>query len=244
MTIFALTVGHNEEHRYLRSMLANVREWTDVHFFYDDRSDDETYNIAFRSRCITYRRSLGSPSFAENEGEFRGRAWQAFEAVCTPREGDWVLVIDCDEMLVGDGRPVGEALDDVLCSVEKGAVDLNIPEVFGFDSDGCPLVRVDGLWGTIHAPRLFTYRSGGSYFPGKVGVPAVPSYVMAAHWESTSLISLMHFGYAKEIDQIIKFNRYFNQPGHLEAHVKSIMTDQKQLVRWEYPLVGNMHYRG
>jgi hypothetical protein len=224
-------------------MLANVRDWADVHFFYDDQSTDDTFFTALRAGCYMASRHRDEPSFEMDEGFFRGTAWRVFEQECLPKEGDWVLVIDCDEMLVGDGRPIHEALGDVLCAANQGAVDLNIPEVFGFDSDGCPLVRVDRLWGTIHAPRLFTYRRGGMFTAGKVGVPAVPTYVMGTHWQQTDLISLMHFGYADQEDRQVKFKRYSGVPGHLNAHVASIV-EEPALVRWEYPLVGRMHYRG
>jgi hypothetical protein len=66
---------------------------------------------------------------------------------------------------------------------------------------------------------------------------------MGAHWRQTDLISLMHFGYATETDLIEKYWRYAGVPGHNAAHVHSINTEPT-LVRWEYPLVGRMHYRG
>lgn len=225
-------------HRYLESMLVHAANTLDQLFFYDDQSTDGTFDLA-SVYAETVSRPHEAPSFAQDEGLFRGAAWRAFEETMVPEPGDWVLVIDCDEQLVGDGRPTKEALLDVICSADEGAVDLNVPEVFGFDQDGCPLVRVDGLWGTIHAPRLFTYRSGGNFSQGRFGVPAVPGYVMATHWETTDLISLMHFGYAAEEDRVAKWQRYRGQPGHNLDHVNSITTT-RQMVRWEFPPVEKM----
>jgi hypothetical protein len=118
------------------------------------------------------------------------------------------------------------------------AVDIAIPEVFGFDQDGMPLIRTDGLWSTIHAPRLFAWRPGGTYAIGDFGVPAVPSYVMASPWFSADNISLMHYGYADPFDQKSKYERYRGHNGHANAHVESIMA-QRTLVRWDAPYVGS-----
>jgi len=46
MRIFGLTVGRNEAGRYLETMLWHMHGIVDNHFFFDDRSDDETVSIA------------------------------------------------------------------------------------------------------------------------------------------------------------------------------------------------------
>ena len=255
MTIYALTVAKNEEHRYLRSFLDNVSEWADQHFFYDDRSDDNTFKTALirgRPNLTAALRSLDSPSFEQDEGMFRQAAWSSFERHCLPKEGDWVLVIDCDEMLVGNGRyqpylpkGTGNAVFAALrseCASLHGPCSLAFHEVFGWQ-DGIPLVRMDGFWGIGFAPRLFPYKSGAFFAPGKIGVPAVPSYVMAdtANWAGTDQISVMHFGYANQADWQVKFARYKGVPGHHPTHIDSIL-GEKDLVPWWGGTIGEMKY--
>lgn len=238
MRLFALTVGRNEQDRYLESMLRHTAWIVDGHFFYDDQSTDETAAIAERAGCRVKVRPEGEVSFAQNEGVFRGAAWAAFEETVQPQDGDWVIVIDCDEFIVSygdhatDSRLVRSALESLTDFVSDIAVNIDIPEVFGFDHDGRPLIRVDRLWGTIHAPRLFRYRPGGAFATGVVGVPAVPNYVMGGSWYSTDALQIMHYGYANPHDRAVKYDRYSGQGGHSNAHVESILSDS-ELVRWE-----------
>jgi hypothetical protein len=244
MRIFAFTVGRNEENRYLYSFLTNVAAWADVHFFFDDRSDDDTAAMAWEAGAVVSVRHERAVSFEQDEGLFRGTAWQIFEETCHPETGDWVFVIDCDEMLVGLTGSVRDALGLVLGATNQEAVDIKIPEVFGYDDDGTPLVRTDRLWGTVHGPRLFMYRPGGRFNSAKVGAWGQPHYVMYTPRSYTDVLYLMHFGYAFEGDAVVKFNRYINQPGHAADHVISIMSFDKHLVRWDYALPGTMVYRG
>jgi hypothetical protein len=234
MDIYALTVGRNEQPRYLKSFLENVSEWATDHFFYDDQSTDDTALIAQEYATVRVRND-SLPSFAEDEGMFRQSAWIMFEAAMEPREGDWVLVIDCDEALVGHpDRPVRESLIETCEAALHGPVCLAFHEVFGLSRGGVPLVRVDGFWGQGFAPRLFTYREGGTFTPGKVGVPAVPSYVMADqnHWRQTDAVSVLHYGYANSIDWPLKYQRYKGVPGHHPDHIESIISQYKELVPW------------
>lgn len=247
MRIFGLTVGRNEAERYLDPMLAHMRDILGGHFFYDDRSDDQTPYIAgFRSCDVMIRRE-DMASFVENEGEFRGDAWRAFEFCMRPQEGDWVLVIDCDEVLVSsygaDPMAVQSVLESTITAAGNHPVNLTIPEVFGFSVNGKPLVRVDALWNTIHAPRLFPYRKGGHYFSGEFGVPAVPTYVQSSSWHTTEELSLMHYGYAHLSDQKSKYDRYNRRYGHSHEHVQSIISPPT-LVEWQFPYVKEMRVNG
>jgi hypothetical protein len=248
--VLGLTVGRNEERRYLKPMLEYMKTVLDRHFFYDDWSTDNTPVIAKAAGCRVFPRAETTPSFLENEGAFRAGAWEAFELCMNPQPNDWVLVIDCDEVLVTTIHDA-ECSNNVLGLRTKAwllhnvvddlvGIDLNIPEVFGYDPHGRPLERTDKLWGTIHAPRLFQYRPGGSYVLGDFGVPAVPSYVMGGRWGNTDVLALMHYGYASRRDQENKYARYVGKVGHSNNHVDSIMDIEKKLVPWQGPYVEAM----
>jgi hypothetical protein len=245
MRIFGLTVGRNEASRYLIPMLEHHLDILDDLFFYDDRSTDETPEIAHDLNCSGEIRADFIPSFAEDEGMFRGGAWDAFQNHMAPRPGDWILVIDCDELLVcwhsAHPADVRDSLEKVIHAAGSHvAVNLDIPEVFGFDEDGCPLIRTDRLWGTIHAPRLFAFRPNGQYVQGEVGAPAVPNYVMGGPWYQTDTVAILHYGYADLKDQLLKYERYRFRLGHSSAHVESILADDKQLVRSPWPYRSTM----
>jgi len=249
--LLGLTVGRNEEYRYLKPMLSYMSGVLDEHFFYNDQSTDDTGLIAIDAGCRTSTRPDSVPRFMEDEGAFRAAAWAEFELVMRPGPGDWVLVIDCDEVIVATEVVDLDEYDEILALRTKAwvyyvaretssPVDLNIPEVWGI-SEGCPFVRVDRLWGAIHAPRLFPYKPGGTFFPGKFGVPAVPQHVQRGPWANTNKLALMHYGYADPRDQSKKYDRYSGQQGHSNQHVESIVAKTgKEFAWWTGPYVKAM----
>ena len=240
MRIFALTVGRNEAHRYLIPMLVHSLEIFDDVFFFDDQSDDETVPIVAELNASGRIRPNSTPSFLDDEGAFRAAAFEAMEEDLGLQLGDWIFVLDCDESVVSeygaDPSAVRSCLEKIVVAAgSQVAVQLTIPEVFGIDDDGVPLVRMDRLWNTIFAPRLFAYRPGAQFFqgPGQFGVPCVPTYVMAnRNWFGTDLINILHYGYAEGADQVAKYNRYSMRPGHSNDHVQSILAPDKVLHRW------------
>lgn len=248
MRLLSFTVGRNETQRYLRPMLQRLSTIVDGMFFYDDDSTDATTTVAQDAGCNTSIRSFCPgrvPTFMEHEGFFRQGAWDQFEKSMHPREDDWVLAIDCDEFLVTRSiQTVKQAVvEEIVNAVFSGrnSIMLDIHEVFGLSSEGTPLVRVDRLWGTIHAPRLFRYRYGGQYANQKMGVPAVPTYVMAEPFWTTHNLALLHYGYAREEDQKAKYERYTTSPeGHSSKHVQSIMVEDKTLIPWDGSVPGEL----
>jgi hypothetical protein len=221
-------------------MLVHSLQVFDDVYFYDDQSDDETPDIVAELNCSGRVRPDEVPTFVDDEGAFRAAAWMGMEEDLGLQPGDWVCVIDCDESLVSDfgADPaiVRDTMEKVITAAgSQVAVQLTIPEVFGLDEDGVPLVRMDRLWNTIFAPRLFAYRPGAQFFqgPGQFGVPSVPSYVMAnRNWFGTDLLTLLHYGYAEGADQVSKYNRYTGRLGHSNEHVQSILATDKVLHRW------------
>jgi len=247
MKLFAMTVSYNEAERYLESMVINTREIVDEHFVFDDDSSDDTVEIAADYGCTVIRRSIECPSFLTCEGLFRQQAWRSFEAACQPDPGDWVLVIDCDEVAVSLGEEDTHSTVDsaISCAVRQRAlgVTVHISEVFGVDDQG-PLVRVDKQWGTIAGPRLVEYRAGGTWPARGLGVPGIPTYAWSGPFAAWPTFGLLHYGYARVEDRQAKYERYHADPGHGSAHVESILDALPVLERWRYGQVPEMIYRG
>jgi len=206
MRIFGLTVGRNEAGRYLETMLWHMHGIVDNHFFFDDRSDDETVSIA-EEYCVVTVRPDAAASFSENEGAFRGQAWKSFEHAMRPVVGDWVLVIDCDEVLVGNHQFVGDPNSHRSCLFRpflrsgRVAIDLAILKCGDFMMR-TTAAHLPGMTVFGNNPRSSTFRlhARGSYFQGPYGVPAIPNYAQRGPWDSTDEVSLMHYGYADERD--------------------------------------------
>jgi hypothetical protein len=225
-------------------MAEHVVQVVDKAYFYDDNSDDDSLDIVDAIGNTMWSSRSDGTSFLEHEGKFRQAMWSAFEGCCFPKSGDWVLAIDADELLSSTGTNccLRCELDKVIELAEKqGAksVLLPVPEVFALDDDGTPLVRKDGLWGTIAGTRLFRYEKNGVYRDKAMGCGAEPTYVAQSKISRQSLgLHLMHFGYADKADQLAKFTRYtsLQSHGHLDAHVTSIVTTPT-LERWVGPKV-------
>lgn len=237
--IFSLTVTRNEEHRYLAAMLSQLAPVVDGRFVFDDCSTDRTADIALAAGCTVIRREENSPtpSFLEHEGRFRQAAWDEFEFWMEPQPEDWVLAIDSDEFLASHNWDMRDCLQrNIRAAGDRGSIALRIPEVFGVDDDGCPLIRTDGFWDTISARRLFRYQPGGRFRDKAMGCGSEPTYVAAIPSAAPVDLTLLHYGYAAEADQQAKHERYtsLSDNGHDGSHVASIV-GRKTLERWDGP---------
>lgn len=244
MRLHALTVGRNEADRYLRTMLAHTTQIVDTHFFMDDRSDDNTAELAAEFCTVVEQRHPEVESFLEHEGKFRQYAYECFVASIQPDLGDWVLAIDCDELLVSDlGDDPGTVrakLDEAIIRAgSKNAIIMPVPECFGFDDDGTPLCRTDGFWGGIRGTRLYRWQPGGTFAMKRMGSGSEPTYATKPpHSTDNAGVHIMHFGYADPADVQAKYARYnATDHGHNDRHVQSIIT-RPSLKRWHAPFSG------
>lgn len=235
MRLFSVTVTRNEQHRYLTHMLGNLDGQVDASFIYDDASTDLTPWICERLGCVVVRRPDDRPSFIENERLFRTEAWVEFEQACRPAAGDWVLVLDADELPVAPLRLGGFMRSLAAAATEAGqvGVDVPIPEVWEVFPE--LMVRTDGWWGRLSAPRFFAYRPEG--FMPQLG--CVPDYVQAPYFPNDEFgphgLSLLHLGYVRAEDRAAKYERYAGGMGnHNPAHVRSIL-NPPDLCRWAGP---------
>lgn len=221
-------------------MMSQTTSLVDELFYYDDQSTDDSLDVVAQFGNVHRTvRPDGVPSFIEHEGKFRQDAWNAFTGTLPLKEGDWVLAIDTDEVLtrLSDGNCCLRCeVDQAIDSAERiGALSvvLPVPEIFAVE-DGVPMMRVDGLWGTIRGTRLFKYRPGGVFTDKSMGCGSEPTYVVHGTKSQYAVgLHLMHFGYADPRDLATKYRRYSDllNHGHNDGHVRSIVT-QPTLQPW------------
>jgi glycosyltransferase involved in cell wall biosynthesis len=227
-------VARNEAGRYLDTVLAALSPFVHEIHIYDDLSTDDTPQLAtggYGARVT--RRPPTVPAFLAHEGEFRQAAWRAFEEELRPCGDDWVLCLDADEVLVApDGL-----LPAINAAGPCSSVVIPIPEVFGLADDGTVLIRTDGFWRRLEAPRLIRYREGGLFRHAEMGCGSTPTYpnVDVQSMENKG-VQLLHLGYLDGQDRIDKHNRYAGRTGHSAAHVSSILT-APTLQAWQGPEV-------
>lgn len=226
MRIITLICARNEADRYLAECLEwNSRQSDDLLLF-DDRSTDNTLEIALEAGVHTVLRAEDQPSFAENEGEFRMSAWRAMESCLLPAIGDWVVCLDADEFIVGD-------LEDFLFPRHETALKVHIHECFG-ELDGVPQIRKDGFWGDIWGARIGRYRPGLNYAPISLGGGSLPQELNA---EAIPVVgaSILHYGYRRVADRLRKYESYTAHAGrHSSRHIESIVT-RPSLEPWSGP---------
>lgn len=246
MRLYATVVMRNEADRYLASMLMNVNKIVDDIFVWDDQSTDKSWQIALDAGAMVSGRPDNVPSFLQNEGAYRQAAWDTFEACLQPDLDSWILAIDADECLVAAdwcGQPPGGIRETVNKAIQEAerqgclSVLIPVPEVFGFDDDGTPLIRVDGLWPTVAGTVLFKYLPRAKFRDKAMGCGREPEIVTTRYSQINFGLNLLHYGYAHEPDQALKHARYtaLVDHGHNNTHVNSIV-GRKTLKRWEGPV--------
>lgn len=242
--IFVLMVAKNEADRFLHQAIANVAPHVAEVFVFDDQSSDGTPQVARDAGARVVVRGPEVPSFLEHEGKFRQAALDDMAAGCQMEEGDWVLILDSDEIMVC-AHTLSQGLQAATVLAESDgymAVRIPIPTVWGDGSSEtltAPQVRVDGFWGDLAEPRLWRWRPDALFLNKPMGCRNEPTYV----WQNPILdapsgLAIMHYGYAWPEDQKERFNRYMSlrDHGHNPTFIASIRTNPK-LRAWDGPWI-------
>lgn len=221
-------IGHmvtrNEMDRYLPATIEWLRTLVNDLFVYDDLSTDGTFEHLRDLGVPAKQRSAQDFPFQENEGIFRMVAWWEMEAALRPTTQDWVLCVDADELLLGNGPcDTRSALAEQVEVAKRTGIDAVTFEVAeAFDLvDGRPQIRTDGFWGHIRACRLVRWRNE-SIFHSRDAGGSVPNSWTGQECVSLDLV-LLHLGYVRAVDRQVKHDRYTGRSGHSRRHVESIL---------------------
>jgi len=224
--IIAQMVGKNESNRFLEPVLQRLSTQVDKIIFTDDCSDDNTAEIASKYAEVF---KTDKTLFTENEGNLRSNAWRNLEKFA--KEGDWVVAIDCDEMLYQD-RDLD--LKHVLDQSPYDVVNVRFYHMWNETQ-----YRVDKLWAPNNSSRIFRYRDHGTFFDKKLACGSEPTYVVEwvrqRNYFLHSGLMMQHLGYARDEDKVSKYNRYISiDKGefHDLQHIESIMDTNFVLVNW------------
>jgi len=219
-------VGKNESNRFLEPVLQRLSTQVDKIIFTDDCSDDDTAEIASKYAEVF---KTDKTLFTENEGNLRSNAWRNLEKFA--KEGDWIVAIDCDEMLYQD-RDLD--LKYVLDQSPYDVVNVRFYHMWNETQ-----YRVDKLWAPNNSSRIFRYRDNGTFFDKKLACGSEPTYVVQwvrqRNYFLHSGLMMQHLGYARDEDKVSKYNRYISiDKGefHNLQHIESIMDTNFVLVNW------------
>lgn len=225
--IIAQMVGKNESDRFLKVVLERLSSQVDKIIFTDDCSDDDTAEIAAQYAEV-YR--TDKSTFIENEGNLRSQAWKNLENHAT--EGDWIVAIDCDELLY---HTSGMEIRDVLNQSPFDVVNVRFYHMWNENQ-----YRVDKLWAPNNSSRIFRYKNGGSFFDRKLACGSEPTYVVQwirerNYWVHSGFM-MKHLGYVRDEDKKFKYGRYMTLDKgefHNLQHIKSIIDENPVLMNWD-----------
>jgi glycosyltransferase involved in cell wall biosynthesis len=221
--LIAHLVTRNEADRYLPQCLGWLGSIVDDVHVYDDASTDGTAGMCREFEAHVTVRAEGVPSFLEHEGRFRQAGWYAMEQAMQPDEETWIVVVDADEFLVARGGDEKLAIAADICEAQTlnmDAVVVKVAEVWAF-ARTTPLVRADGWWGKITAPRLVRWRPKAAFDDRREGGGSVPDYATARY--KSERLDLLHLGYTCEADRRTRHDRYSKGRGHNPRHIDSIL---------------------
>lgn len=226
MALIANMIGRNESDRFLVPVLSRLNEIVDKIVFTDDYSTDATPIIAEMYGATVYSNS-DYPLFVEDESVLRTRAWKNLENHAQP--GDWILCIDCDELLYG-----ADNLSPLLDQTSYDVLGITFFHMWNETQ-----YRVDKAWAPNRSHRLFRYYQGGEFNKRKMACGSEPTYVTElirqgrVFWKTG--LCMKHLGYIRESDKIAKYKRYMELDAgtyHARAHLESILDMKPTLVDW------------
>ena len=224
--IIAQMIGRNESDRYLEEVLKRLSGQVDKIIFTDDCSDDNTPEVASK-----YAEVFQTPEqlFNVHEGKLRSFAWSNLDKCASV--GDWIVAIDCDEMLYHT--------DDIDIRNVLNASPFDVVNVRFYHMWNTFQYRVDKLWAPNNSSRIFRYKEGGMFRNRELACGSEPTYVLdwlkaRNFWINSNLI-MQHLGYMKDEDKQSKYNRYSNIDGgqfHNLNHINSIIDTDPVLIDW------------
>lgn len=227
--VIAQIVGRNEESRFLKPVLDRLSKQVDEIVFTDDCSDDNTADIA-KQFCHVYK--TPEPTFQVHEGRLRTIAWSNLSKHANP--GDWIIAIDCDEMLYIKDDINQLNIKEVLSRSEKDVVNVRFYHMWNENQ-----YRVDKLWTPNNSSRIFRFISDGVFLDKALACGSEPTYVSSwirqrNFWINSGLI-MQHLGYIFDEDKHKKYERYSKLDGgkfHNINHINSILDQNPVLINW------------
>lgn len=224
--IYAQMVGRNESSRFLEPVLQRLYEQVDKIIFTDDCSTDDTPEVASKYAEVF---STPEPMFTVHEGRLRAFAWSNLQKFA--KVGDWILAIDCDEMLY---HVDNLDIKNVLSKSEFDVVNVRFYHMWNETQ-----YRVDKLWAPNNSSRIFRFKDHAGFNNKALACGSEPTYVPQLirsknYWVNSGLI-MQHLGYIKDEDKQSKYERYSTLDGgqfHNINHINSIIDSDPVLIQW------------
>lgn len=224
--LYAQMVGRNESSRFLEPVLERLSTQVDKIIFTDDCSTDNTPEIAAKYAEVF---QTPEPMFTTHEGRLRAHAWSNLEKFA--QVGDWILAIDCDEMLYH--------VNDIDIKTVLSQSQFDVVNVRFYHMWSETHYRVDKLWAPNNSSRIFRFQERAGFKNVALACGSEPTYVPRLiqrrnYWFDSGLV-MKHLGYTYDEDKKAKYERYSTIDRgeyHNINHINSIIDSNPVLIEW------------
>lgn len=218
-----MVVGPGEADRYLKQVLERMFAWADTVFVAIDNVAGPDELEIVRSYADSWQ--VMDRVWADHEGLFRQEAWEKMEIGADPEPGDFIVLIDADEVI------------HEYSMVRQAAREYPDQRLaFKFHEMWSPnQFRIDGHWKPYDAWVMIPFVYGGRFKDRPIACGREPTYANNLPKVGSPIASLLHYGYAREEDRQMKHDRYMELDGgkyHSLSHLKSILRPPS-LMEWE-----------
>ena len=227
MNLIAEMLVKNEADRYLQEVLTDLETYVDKLVIVDNNSIDDTYKI-----CQSFKKVIklekSDIDFKTDELGLRSYLLNIIKEVA--HDGDWIIAIDADEIFEDKFK------QDVRNLMSKQENNWYSFEICMFWR-GRTHYRIDKLWRTPYAQRMFRYIKDSDYrLPDrKFACGHLPINIRALQGEKTKY-RIKHLAYIDPDDIKKKYDYYINQDPngrfHQLNHIKSIIDEDIVLEEW------------
>jgi glycosyltransferase involved in cell wall biosynthesis len=228
MKLVTAMIMRNEANRYLDEVLSKAKEYSDKIVILDDNSDDNSVEVAEKHKAQVYAHE-DEPLFWREEHSLREYLWKEI----LPREaepGDWVLALDCDEIL---GEQFLFSKEMMLRQETVGTYSFQLFEAWGSRDK----IRIDKYWNPRgkETPLLTRFEPSVNYIFPKIGLHCGRLPMNSLTPVVPSGCSLLHLGWSNPDEHEEKIERYLkNDPSphpQMVEHYKS-MREPPELMEW------------
>ena len=201
MKIIGVSLVHNDKEKgWLQNWLETNSTYFDKWIILDDSSDDGTAEEIKKFKPETCEIIVGQtdkPLFKDDEIKIRTNLWNLVREYA--QEGDWVLVIDSDELITNGFKNIKNYLVSNSLLVFKKQEMWNEIEH-----------RTDGLWSN-YFERMFPFKDVDFGYSGRKGFhyPATPEYAQRFPRINTN-IAINHLAYQTEELRKTKYDFMMN----------------------------------
>jgi glycosyltransferase involved in cell wall biosynthesis len=214
----------NEASRYLERVIKRCAEFSDDILVLDDRSSDNSVELAKRLGCKVRGRSVLKGDAWGNEAPARAELWDWMAA--ETKDG-WGLIVDADMLLKGNPRNLLQTWElNTFCFI-----------LYDIWDESETLYRTDGHWKAHDVARPWLFRP--SFVPEgwkpRWGGRGIHIGHAPSNWSEAMLWGVappdeyhyLHLAYCKPQDRVAKYHKYMEvkdqlSPFELE-HARSII---------------------